>query len=154
MRQFQAMQVIFDFFAEYAVWVFTISLLSFIIGLVSMPMLVARIPVDYFSHHKRHRMADSSRHPLSRLVITSLKNLLGAILLLVGFIMLFTPGQGLLSILFGLMIMNYPGKYRLERWIINRPLIFSTVNAMREKQSQPPLLSPESGGTDKFGDEA
>jgi len=58
--------------------------------------------------------------------------------------MLFTPGQGLLSILFGLMIMNYPGKYRLECWIIRKPLIFSTVNAMREKQDQPPFLEPES----------
>jgi len=146
--------MVFDFFAEYAVWIFTISLLSFVIGLISMPMLVARIPVDYFSHHKRHRMANSSRHPLPRLVMTSLKNLLGAILLLAGFIMLFTPGQGLLSILFGLMIMNYPGKYRLERWIINRPLIFSTVNSMREKQGQPPLSSPESGGTDQLENEA
>jgi hypothetical protein len=151
MRQFQAMQVVFDFFREYAVWIFTLSLLSFVIGLISIPMLVARIPMDYFSHHKRHRMANSSRHPLIRLVMTSVKNLLGAILLVAGFIMLFTPGQGLLSILFGLMIMNYPGKYQLERWIINRPLIFSTVNTLREKQGQPPLLLPESGGTDKSG---
>jgi len=150
MRQFQAMQVVFDFFTEYAVWVFIISLLSFIIGLISMPMLVARIPVDYFSHHKRRRIASSSHHPLIQLVMTGLKNLLGAILLLAGFVMLFTPGQGLLSILFGLMIMNYPGKYWLESWIINRPLVFSTVNSLREKQGQPPLLAPESGGTDQL----
>jgi hypothetical protein len=147
------MQVVFDFFGEYAVWIFTISLLSFVIGLISMPMLVARIPVDYFSHHKRHRMANSSRHPLIRFIMTGFKNMLGAILLVAGLVMLFTPGQGLLSILFGLMVMNYPGKYRLERWIINRPLIFSTVNSMRKKQGQPPLLSPKSGETDKLGNE-
>lgn len=145
--------MIFHFFAEYAVWIFIISLLSFMIGLISVPMLVARIPTDYFSHHKRRRMANSSPHPLPRLVMTGLKNLLGAILLVAGFIMLFTPGQGLLSILFGLMIMNYPGKYSLERWIINRPLVFSTVNAMRKKQGQPPLLSPESGGTEQLENE-
>jgi hypothetical protein len=138
------MQMVIDYIQEYAVWIFIISLLSLIIGFISMPMLVVRIPVDYFSHHKRHRMSNSSRHPLTRLAIVSLKNLLGAMLLIAGFVMLFTPGQGLLSILFGLMIMNYPGKYRLECWIINRPLIFSTVNTMREKQGQPPLLAPES----------
>ena len=143
MRQFQAMQVAFNFFHEYAVWVFTISLFSFVIGLILTPMLVARIPVDYFNHHKRHRMVNSSRHPLIRIVITSLKNLLGVILLVAGFIMLFTPGQGLLSILFGLIIMNYPGKYALECWIIQRPLIFGVLNTLREKQGQLPLLPPK-----------
>ncbi len=136
------MQMVMDYIHEYAVWILVISLLSFVIGLISLPMLVTRIPADYFSHHKRHRMANSSSHPLIRLVIASLKNLLGAMLLIAGFIMLFTPGQGLLSIFFGLMIMNYPGKYRLEYWIINRPLILSTVNSMREKKGQPPLFLP------------
>jgi len=72
-----------------------------------------------------------------------LKNILGSILLLTGFIMLFTPGPGLICMLVGLMIINYPGKYRLERWLIHRPLILQAVNAMRKKRSQPPLLSPE-----------
>ncbi|MDX8389536.1 MAG: PGPGW domain-containing protein [Mariprofundaceae bacterium] len=137
------MQILIDYFHEYAAWVVAISLLSFVIGIIMIPILVARIPVDYFSQHKRHRMANSSHHPLFRLILACLKNILGAILLIAGFIMLFTPGQGLLSILFGLMIMNYPGKYRLECWIINRPLIFNTINTLRQKQGQPPLSPPE-----------
>ena len=138
------MQMVIDFLHEYAVWIFVISLLSFIIGIMSMPWLVAHIPVDYFSHHNRHRMSQKTHHPIVGLVLAGLKNLLGIVLVLIGIIMLFTPGQGLLSILFGLMIMNYPGKYHLECWIIKRPMIFSTVNTMREKKGQPPLLAPES----------
>ena len=138
------MQIWIDYIHEYTAWILVISLLSFVIGLISMPMLVARIPVDYFSHHKRHRISQKTHHPIVGLVLTGFKNLLGAVLLIAGFVMLFTPGQGLLSILLGLMIMNYPGKYRLECWIIKRPLIFSTINTIREKQGQPPLLAPES----------
>jgi len=127
---------------DYAGWIVVISLLSLVIGFISMPMLVARIPVDYFRYPKRHHIAQENYHFIVRLLLAGFKNMLGAVLLLAGVVMLFTPGQGLLSILFGLIIMNYPGKYKLECWIINRPLIFSTVNTMREKQGQPPLLLP------------
>jgi len=136
-------QQISDFFETWGWWVAVGSVLMFVISLAAMPYVVARIPVDYFTHHGRHRMSQSSRHPIIELVFIILKNLLGAVLLIAGIIMLFTPGQGLLSMLFGLMIMNYPGKYRLECRIIRKPLIFDAVNAMREKQGEPPLTEPE-----------
>lgn len=133
-----------DFFDAWGWWIAVASVAMFVISLVAMPYIVARIPVDYFTHSGRHRMSQHSRHPIIELLLIILKNLLGAILLIAGVIMLFTPGQGLLSILFGLMIMNYPGKYRLECWIIRKPLIFGAVNAMREKQGEAPLAEPES----------
>ncbi|ATX83062.1 Putative transmembrane protein (PGPGW) [Mariprofundus ferrinatatus] len=132
------------FFDAYGLWIAAGSIAMFVISLASIPFIVARIPVDYFHHHHRHRLNGDLRHPLVKLMLVILKNILGAILLVAGFIMLFTPGQGLLAILFGLMIMNYPGKYRLECWIIGRPMILSAVNNMREKHGQPPLIPPES----------
>jgi len=128
------------FLDAYAWWIALASLLMFVVSIAAIPLIVARIPVDYFirqGHTRQHQ-----RHFILHVIITCLKNLLGAVLLMAGVIMLFTPGQGILSILFGLMIMNYPGKYRLECAIIRKPLIFKAVNAMREKQNQPPLLSP------------
>ena len=59
--------------------------------------------------------------------------------LLAGIVMLFVPGQGLITIFAGLILMNYPGKYRLERWIIRRPLLLRTVNALRVKRGADPL---------------
>jgi len=123
-------------------WIVILSLLSFVIGLISTPFLVSRIPADYFAQHKRRALADDSHNVVIRWLLTGLKNLLGAVLMLAGIIMLVTPGQGLLSILFGLMIMDYPGKYRLECWIIRQPVIFRTVNGLREKLDQPPLQAP------------
>jgi len=131
------------FFEDYGLWVAIGSVAMFVISLASMPFIVAQIPIDYFTHQGRHRMSQSNHHPIIRLLLAGLKNILGAILLMAGFIMLFTPGQGLLSILFGLMIMNYPGKYQLECWIIRKPVIFNAVTAMRTKQDKEPLLPPE-----------
>ncbi len=133
------------FFDSYGIWIAAGSVAMFVVSLASIPLIVSRIPTDYFHHHHRHRLDGSLRHPLAQLLLVILKNLLGLTLLVAGFIMLFTPGQGLLSILFGLMIMNYPGKYRLERWIVGRPMILSAINGMREKRGKPPLLAPLSG---------
>ena len=133
---------ILNFFELYGLWIATASFVIFVISLASIPYIVAAIPVDYFHYQRRHHAQDRSGHPLVRLTVVSLKNLLGAILVCAGFIMLFTPGQGLLSMLFGLMIMNYPGKYRLECWIIKRPLILKAVNKLRDRHGKPPLLPP------------
>ncbi len=129
---------ILEFTVAHAATIFGLGLVSMLIGILSLPYLVARIPEDYFSHHRRHVLPDGIRAWMIRM----LKNLLGAVLLLAGLIMLFTPGQGLLTMLFGLMLMNYPGKYQLERWIISRPAVFKAVNFLRTRHGHPPLLPP------------
>jgi len=124
-------------------WLVVASIVMFVVSLAAVPLIVARIPEDYFTHHGRHRMSHNNHNLVAGLMLSGLKNMFGAVLLLAGFIMLFTPGQGLLSILFGLMIMNYPGKYKLECWIIRKPLISRTLNYMRAKQGKTPLQKPK-----------
>lgn len=63
--------------------------------------------------------------------------------MLAGLLMLFMPGQGLLTLLVGLTIMNYPGKHALERWLIERPYVMQAVNWLRAKYGQVPLLPPD-----------
>lgn len=128
-----------EFVQLYANWFIGVSVISFVVGLLLLPVMITRIPVDYFSHHARHRLIKDSLHPVIRALVLSIKNLLGAVLLLAGFIMLFIPGQGLLTLFVGLMVMNYPGKFRLESWLIRRPHVLSSINWLREKYKQPPL---------------
>ena len=64
-----------------------------------------------------------------------IKNLLGAVLTVAGLLMLFLLGQGLVMLLVGLMIMNYPGKFALERRLIQCPHILPTVNWLRKIRS-------------------
>jgi hypothetical protein len=68
-----------------------------------------------------------------------LKNLLGVALVLAGVAMLVLPGQGVLTILLGLMFMNFPGKRRLEQRIVQQPTVFQAMNWMRARAHQPPL---------------
>ena len=53
--------------------------------------------------------------------------------------MLVLPGQGLITIFIGLMLSNYPGKYKIEKKIIAIPRIFKTINWLRKKSDEPPL---------------
>jgi heme O synthase-like polyprenyltransferase len=130
------------FISENAGWLAGLSLFTFIITLVLVPVLVVRIPADYFSHHHRHRMSATARHPLVSFLISSVKNIFGIVLALAGVLMLFTPGQGLITLLVGLMIMNYPGKYTLERWLIRRLHILPAMNWFRTRRGRPPLQMP------------
>ena len=131
-----------DFLTEHAGWLVAISLLSALVILALVPVLITSIPADYFSHHHRHRLHTSRRHPLISLVIKAAKNLLGAVFLVVGFVLLFLPGQGLVLIFVGMLIMNYPGKYALECWIVQRRGVLPALNALRVRHGKPPLLSP------------
>lgn len=134
---------VMQFVQDYAHWFISLSVIGFVLGILLLPVMVTQIPVDYFSHNARHRLIKDSRHPLMRALVISIKNLLGAILLLVGFIMLFIPGQGLLTLFVGLMVMDYPGKFQFEAWLIRRPHVLSAINWLREKYKRPPLQLPD-----------
>lgn len=118
------------------------SVLSMLIGVVLVPALIVRIPEDYFLYEHRHALSTRGRHPLVRLVLAGAKNFLGALFLAAGVALLFLPGQGLLTLLAGLMIMNYPGKYAFECWLVRRPKVLPALNWLRKKYGRPPLKRP------------
>lgn len=120
-------------------WLGIASLFTFIISLLALPWLVSRIPEDYFVHNRRQPTDWKESHPLMRTLLLVGKNILGALLLCGGFLMLFLPGQGLLTIAMGLLLMDYPGKFRMERRIVSKPMIFNGLNWLRAKTGRPPL---------------
>ncbi len=130
------------FFTAYAEWLAGVSVLCMLLGAVVVPILIVKAPPEYFLYEHRHRMSAQGRHPLVRLLIAGAKNLLGASLLLVGMALLFLPGQGLLTLFVGLMLMNYPGKYEFERWLVRRPHVLPALNWLRRKYGRPPLIDP------------
>jgi hypothetical protein len=54
--------------------------------------------------------------------------------------MLVLPGQGLLTMLIGISLMDFPGKRAIERSIIGRPLILKSINRIRQRFGRPPLM--------------
>ena len=71
---------------------------------------------------------------ISSVVILVISLIMGGILMLV------LPGQGLLTILVGLMLSDYPGKFKLEKRIIKTNLVLKTINWYRTKSNIPPLI--------------
>jgi hypothetical protein len=129
-----------DFVTEHAGWLLGISAGTFIATIILVPILILRIPRTYF-------LEDDRPPPLSRnravhLLLMSLKNLLGLILVILGLGMFFFPGQGLLTMLIGLTIMNYPGKFKIERWLVLRPRVLPALNWLRQRYGRAPLESP------------
>lgn len=122
-------------------WLGIISLTTFIVSLLALPWLVALIPEDYFLHKKREP-AVSTKNPGLRLGFLLAKNLLGTVLLIGGILMLFLPGQGLLTIAIAMLLLDYPGKYKLEQRLAAKPLIFNGINWLRAKARKPPLKKP------------
>lgn len=117
-----------------------ISVLLFIVSIAIIPWIVIKIPDDYFHEHYRIRVSETSNHPLIAQILTSLKNLIGFIFVLLGIFMLILPGQGILTILVGLFLMNFPGKYHFERKIVSFPHVFKSLNWIRAKANKPPLV--------------
>lgn len=126
-------------YQEIFAWLALISLLTFVISLLSLPWLVARIPDDYFLYNKRRPAELKNNHPVIRIVLLIGKNTLGVILLVGGIIMLFIPGQGLLTIAMGMLLMDYPGKFRLEQRLAQNETILHGLNWLRARGHAPPL---------------
>ena len=68
-----------------------------------------------------------------------LKNLAGITLIILGIAMLILPGQGILTIIAGIIFVDFPNKYQLERWMVSRPRVLNTMNWFRLRMKKPPL---------------
>jgi Putative transmembrane protein (PGPGW) len=124
-------------------YLFIASIAGFIGSLIAIPFLLIRIPPHYFDErHPRTWMRD--HHPVLRVLGLLAKNIVGIVFLLAGLLMLFLPGQGVLTMLIGLSLTDFPGKRTLERKIVGQPAVLRTINKLREKFHRPPLtISPD-----------
>lgn len=121
-------------------WMGAISILTFIGTLIVIPLIVMRIPTDYFVREPLDTPSVRERLFSPRLCRIVLKNILGFILILTGIAMLVLPGQGVLTILLGVMFMDFPGKRDLELYIVSRPTVLRGLNWMRARVDRPKLL--------------
>ena len=116
-----------------------LSIIFFVGSLIAIPFILVRLPADFFDIRvPRPWMED--HHPVLRLLGHLVKNAIGAVFLVVGFLMLFLPGQGILTMLIGISMLDFPGKRKLEAMLIGRPTVLNTINGMRAKFGKPPLI--------------
>lgn len=122
---------------ELLAWLFVLSLASLGLVAVLLPVVVVRLPADYFA---RERSTPPTRLGIGALLLRLGKNVLGGVFVLAGIAMLFLPGQGLLTMLIGLMLVDFPGKRALERRLIARPAIRGFLERIRRRHGRGPFV--------------
>lgn len=113
------------------------SFIFFIIMILITPWLVGKIPYDYFVNDK-YSMKSASK--ITKFIVNPIRNIFGLILFILGFIMLFTPGQGIITILLAVLVMRFPYKRELEQKIIANKNILKALNWLRDKNNKPHII--------------
>ncbi len=105
--------------------------------------VIVRLPHDYFREDRRAPVSAGPR-PVLRTVLRVLKNLAGAVVVLIGIVQSVpgVPGQGILTILIGVMLLEFPGKYKIERRIIGIRRVRGFVDRLRTRFGRRPLDLP------------
>lgn len=111
-------------------------MLIFVLSLLLMPFLLGKIPKDYFSQKYVKKPKEKT---LMAAIKTFFLSVLGVVLVLLGIIMLVTPGQGVVSIVLGLFLLEFPGKRSLELKMISHDTTFKALNWLRNKANKPPF---------------
>jgi UPF0716 family protein affecting phage T7 exclusion len=143
------MSLVWDWLGRCWQWLGDHAALTSIMLVVSIVVLVGSlwichyilttIPPDYFqSKHKPFEQWRAARPALWWTLMIS-KNLAGGLLIVVGLIMFVTPGQGILTLLLGMALVDVPGKQKLVRKIIERKSVLKVINRLRSRADQPPL---------------
>lgn len=123
-------------------WLAGISLITFFLSLFLIPYIVGRLaPESFVTYCKEKRPSQKLTFP--SLILLVVKNILGFILLLAGIVMIFLPGQGLLTMLLGILLLSFPGKRHLVLYLVRSPKIRHSLDWLRKKCGKQPFIWPE-----------
>ncbi len=119
----------------------TIPLISFLGGLA----MILGLPADYFV---RPRDRAHRPHGAYRGLLRILRNLAGCLVFVAGVVMALplVPGPGVLFMLIGIGLVDFPGKRALELRLFRQRHVLHSVNRLRARFGRPPLETAESGG--------
>lgn len=117
-----------------------VSVVSFVSSLIIIPIIIIKMPCDYFLISHKEYVKQRVKHPVLRILVHIIKNILGIVFILFGLVMLFMPGQGILTTLLGITFLDFPFKRSLEIKIISQQKVLLIVNAIRSKAHKTELL--------------
>ncbi len=109
------------------------SVLAVLCSIVLVPLYLAKLPPDFLT------IGDLQQHSM---VWRIARNALGVVLVLLGLAMLLLPGQGLITLMVGVLLLDFPGKQQLVQRVLGQAKILKAVNKLRETRGSPPLDAP------------
>jgi hypothetical protein len=110
-------------------------LLLTVASLAVVLKVVLALPVDYL---------ETERPPHPSWPRRLARNGAGLLLIVVGAVLSVpgVPGQGLLTMLAGVLLVEFPGRQRLERALLRRASVLPALNRLRTRFGRPPLRPP------------
>ena len=116
-----------------------VFLATFLLNLGIVSVILVKLPADHFKSDKSKKVGGSNA--TIRVLKVIGKNVAGVLLIALGVVLSVpgVPGQGLLTILLGVMLVDFPGKDRLEQKLLSRPGIINTINRLRGRFGKPAL---------------
>jgi hypothetical protein len=132
-------------FLQRHVWPITaISVVIFFAAIIAGGWIVVRMPSDYFRRPIRESTWLEGYPRTVRVTLHTLKNILGVLLVLVGLglSLPLVPGPGVVTILVGLSLTDFPGKRKLEQWLVGKRMVLAPLNWLRARWKRPPLQPP------------
>jgi len=117
-----------------------IFLASFFINLGIVSLILVKLPADHFSKSRKTKFWAGPRPAIHAAKVIG-KNIGGVLLVALGIVLSLpgVPGQGLLTVLLGIMLLDFPGRHRLEQKLLSKPSIVNTINRLRKRFGKPPL---------------
>jgi len=118
----------------------SIFLVSFFANLGIVSLILVKLPADHFSKSRKTKFWSGPRPWLHAAKVIG-KNIGGVLLVALGVVLSLpgVPGQGLLTVLLGIMLLDFPGRDRLEQKLLSKPSIVNTINSLRGRFGKKPL---------------
>jgi hypothetical protein len=118
-----------------------IFIVTFVVTTGVVFLIVVKLPEDYF-HPSNERRFWAHQHAALRWTGIVFKNLFGVVLVCAGVVMALpgVPGPGVLTILLGIMLLDFPGKRALELRLVSQPHVRRELDRIRKRFDKPPLL--------------
>jgi len=123
-------------------WVGVLSLIMFAGSLGGLALMVVKLPAEHFVREHTRRPIIPIRNQAARICYQVVKNGVGIFFIFAGLVMLVLPGQGLIALVLGISLTDFPGRHRLVRAIIRKKRVLRSANWFRAKFDRPPLKSP------------
>ena len=117
-----------------------IFLVTFVVNLAIVTFILVKLPTDYFKKNRKTKFWSGPRPAVHAAKVIG-KNLLGVLLVALGIVLSLpgVPGQGLLTVLLGVMLVDFPGKRTVEQKLLKRPAITNAITRLRQKFGKAPL---------------
>ena len=124
-------------------WLVAGSVALFLLTPVAVAWAIVRLPENYFGNKRRKPLDSWQDRPVVRRALLIAKNIVGSVLMVAGVLLLLMPGQGLLTIVAALILLDFPGKFRLERRLATQRHVWRSINWLRKRFGRPPLQRPK-----------